>query len=360
MGLVTPLSIGCKFLRFLLNFFVLTTLTMLAALPASASMLSGAALQSKAAPPEASGIGIRLLDIPRATQDNPRARSYIVDHVRPGTTIERRIQVQNNTDSEKSVRVYPGAADIVNGSFIGRDGAAKNDLTTWTSAERTQLEMAPRSRADVLVTIDVPSNAAEYEQYAVLWAEVRTPKDPDTQIVSASRVGVRIYLSVGPGNGPPTEFTIDSLTAARTEDDKPTIVATVTNSGGRALDITGDVALSDGPGGLSAGPVVLDQATTIAPGESGEVSYTLKPELPNGPWTAHVKLRSGLFEQEETAKITFPDSGTSEPVSTGDGLSIPVVIAIILMLALIVGATATALLRKRKLARNQRQHLTDM
>ncbi|GII28554.1 hypothetical protein Pmi06nite_19960 [Planotetraspora mira] len=29
------------------------------------------------------------------------------------------------------------------------------------------------------------------------------------------RVGVRIYLSVGPGNPPPTDFTIESLTAQR-------------------------------------------------------------------------------------------------------------------------------------------------
>lgn len=303
-------------------------------------------------PSRSAGIGIRLLDIPSATQNNPRARSYIVDHVRPGTTIERRIQVQNNTDAAQSVRVYPGAADIVDGSFIGREGAAKNDLTTWTSAERTQVEMAPRSTADVLVTIDVPNDAAEQEQYAVLWAEVRAPKDPDTQIVSATRVGVRIYLSVGPGNGPPTEFSIDSLTAARTEDDRPTIVAAVTNSGGRALDITGDVTLSDGPGGLSAGPFALDKTTTIAPGKSGEVSYTLEPELPNGPWTAHVKLKSGLFEQEETAEITFPTTGTSEPINTGDGRSIPLIVAVILILALVVGATATALIQKRRRARN--------
>lgn len=321
---------------------------MLAAVPASAAMVHSTTLQSKASKaPESSGIGIRLLDIPSASQDNPRARSYIVDHVRPGTTIERRIQVQNNTDVAQSVRVYPGAAEIADGSFIGRDGAAKNDLTTWTSAERTWLEMAPRSTANVLVTIDVPDDAAEQEQYAVLWAEVRAPKDPDTQIVTASRVGVRIYLSVGPGNGPPTEFTIDSLTAARTQDDRPTIVATVTNTGGRALDLTGDATLSDGPGGLSAGPFALDQATTIAPGKSGKVSYILKPELPNGPWAAHVTLKSGLFEQEETVDITFPTEG---PSNTGDGRSIPLIVAIILILALIVGATAAALRHKRRLA----------
>jgi hypothetical protein len=338
-------------LRFLLKVLVLTTLTMLAAFPASAAMVYGTTLQSKApTAPESSGIGIRLLDIPSATQNDPRARSYIVDNVRPGATIERRIQVQNNTDVAQSVRVYPGAADIVDGSFIGREGAAKNDLTTWTSAARTQLEMAPRSTAEVLVTIVVPHDAAEQEQYAVLWAEVRAPKDPDTQIVSASRVGVRIYLSVGPGNGPPTEFTIDSLTAARTKGDRPTIIATVTNSGGRAVDITGDVTLSDGPGGVSAGPFALNQAITIAPGKSGEVSYILEPGLPNGPWTAHVKLKSGLFEQKETAEITFPTTGTSEPINTRDGRSIPLIVAIILIFALVVGGTATALLRKRKLA----------
>ncbi len=43
------------------------------------------------------GLGIRLVDVPVATADDPRALVYIIDHVAPGALIERRIEVSNRT-----------------------------------------------------------------------------------------------------------------------------------------------------------------------------------------------------------------------------------------------------------------------
>ncbi len=167
--------------------------------------------------PEQSGIGLRLLDIPTAAQDDPRAQSYVVDRLAPGTVIQRRIQVQNDSDSTQLVRIYPGAAHIEAGSFIGEDDPAVNELTTWTSVDQEQLEVAPGESADVTVTIDVPADAPEGEQYAAIWAEIRSTPNKNANIIQASRVGIRMYLSVGPGNGKPADFSIDSLTSARDE-----------------------------------------------------------------------------------------------------------------------------------------------
>ena len=61
-----------------------------------------------------SGIGIRLVDVPVAEQDNPRALLYIVDHLVPGTVIQRRIDVSNTTASTAHVVLYPAAASIAN------------------------------------------------------------------------------------------------------------------------------------------------------------------------------------------------------------------------------------------------------
>ena len=265
--------------------------------------------------PEPSGVGVRLLDIPAATQNDPRARSYIVDRLAPGITIARRIQVQNNSGSPQSVRIYPGAATIKNGTFIGGSDPAVNELTTWTSIDQPQLDLSAGQEADALVTIKVPADAAEDEQYAVVWAEVRSAPAKGKNIVQASRVGIRIYLSVGPGNGKPADFTITSLTTARDTDGNPQVMAKVTNTGGRALDITGDLKLTEGPSGLSAGPFPLQQATTIAPGANQNVIFTLDAELPNGPWEAHLRLKSGLVEHETSATITFPNAGQGETVT---------------------------------------------
>jgi hypothetical protein len=65
---------------------------------------------------------------------------------------------------------------------------------------------------------------------------------------------IRLYLSVGPGGAPAANFTIDSLTAKRTPDGHPTVLARVHNTGGRALDMNGTLRLVDGPGALDAGP----------------------------------------------------------------------------------------------------------
>src|SRR5687768_16482086 len=76
------------------------------------------------------GIGIRLVDAPVATRDNPRASVYIIDHVAPGTRIERRIEVTNDTGKRTEVAVYPAAAEIKDGSFAGLEADTPNELST--------------------------------------------------------------------------------------------------------------------------------------------------------------------------------------------------------------------------------------
>ncbi|MFD5276346.1 hypothetical protein ACFWIX_02165 [Pseudarthrobacter sp. NPDC058362] len=136
-------------------------------------------------------------------------------------------------------------------------------------------------------------------------------------------MGIRVYLSVGPGNGKPADFAIGSLTAVRGVDGKPRLSALVTNTGGRALDLQGSLTLADGPGALSAGPFDTKKASTLATGERREVVFELPAEIPNGPWTAEVRLKSGLLERVASARITFPDEGenaASVPVPGSGGL----------------------------------------
>src|SRR5437762_204087 len=81
-----------------------------------------------------------------------------------------------------------------------------------------------------------------------------SPPDTGGGITQVSRVGIRLYISVGAGGPPAAAFTIDTLTAQRSADGAPTVVAAVQNTGGRALDMNGSMELRNGPGGLSAGP----------------------------------------------------------------------------------------------------------
>lgn len=312
-------------------------------------------------PGSETGVGIRLLDVPAATQTDPRARSYIVDNLAPGTTIHRRVEVQNNTNSAQTVQVYAGAAHIQDNSFVGEDGAAKNALTTWTSLDHPALTMAPGGKADVVATIAVPADAPEGEQYAAIWAEVRAPADPKTHIVSASRAGVRVYLSVGPGNGPAADFSITSVTASRDKTGAPSIDATVTNSGGRALDLSGTVMLTAGPGGLSAGPFPTPKTITLTPGSQGSIPLALSTTIPDGPWTATVTLHSGLITHTATTQLTFPQAGQSNNVPVSANPLIPG--WLLVMIAAIALSGAGVLLwfllrRRRNRPQNHRAEVT--
>jgi hypothetical protein len=165
------------------------------------------------------------------------------------------------------------------------------------------------------VSITVPRDAAPGERYGVVWAEVRSAPTADAGLVQVSRVGIRLYISVGPGGPPAADFTIESLTAERTSDGRPLVRATVHNTGGRALDMYGTLRLSSGPGGLSAGPFPVTLGITLAIGETERVTTALDPQLPAGPWDARITLHSGLVERTARGTITFPVSGASAVVN---------------------------------------------
>lgn len=256
-------------------------------------------------------ISIRLAEAPTARADDPRAQVYIVDHVAPGSRFTRDVEVTNDTDRPRTIDVYPGPADIVDGAWTVADPGAESDLTGWLSTGRDQVSLAPGESAVVPVTVDVPDTATEGERYGVVWAS--TAGDGDGQVRMVSRVGIRVYLSVGPGGEPASHFDITALDGSRAEDGTLQAVATVTNTGGRAVDLGGALSLTDGPGGLRAGPFDVENRSTLAPGETGRVSLDLDPSLPLGPWHARLRLESGQATDSISATLTFPDRvGTTE------------------------------------------------
>lgn len=336
-------------MRLILTAFAILLVNVFATSPAiAAAPATGFSTQLRTATGN-EGIGIRLLDVPTATQNDPRARSYIVDNLPPGTTIERRIQLANHSASPQSVTVYTGSARIESGAFIGDEGNTVNELSTWTAVSDSELILDAGATADVMVTVTVPADASSGERYAAIWAEVRAPSDENTTIVNASRVGIRMYVSVGAGNGAAPEFTIGAVQASRTAEGLPQVTATVTNTGGRALDVLGSLALSEGPSGLSAGPFPTENATTLAPGDEGQVVVTLEDGFPAGPWQAVLTLHSGLIEHDITAEITFPSASQTVTMATGNSLNAwPIVIASLSVLALLTIVTMTWAGRRRQ------------
>ncbi|GII33515.1 COG1361 family protein [Planotetraspora mira] len=259
---------------------------------------------------EADGsLGIRLLEASSNRSDDPRARLYIVDHINPGTTISRRFEITNTSSTAQHIAIFPGAAEIRGNAFVPSADRDANELSSWVAVDRPQVVAPPHSRIPLTATISIPKSASRGERYGGIWAQVRSaPAGPasGSTIRVVNGVGIRIYLDVGPGGDPPSDFRIESLLPGRTEDGLPTVRATVHNTGERALDLSGRMWLSEGPNGLQAGPFAAQVGTTLAPGSSAPVSVMLRQPLPDGPWKVALTLESGRVHRTVTGTLTFP------------------------------------------------------
>lgn len=291
-------------------------------------------------------VGIRLVDAPANRADDPRAREYIVDHLAPGATITRHVEVSNRTATTQMVELYAAAASITGGNFQFGDGRAANDLTSWTTVDPTTVSLPAGGGVSLAtVTIAVPADASPGERYAVLWAQLPPAVPAGGGIAAVNRVGVRIYLSVGEGGEPASDFVITTLEARRDAERNPLVAATVQNTGGRALDLSGKLWLTNGPGGLSAGPFDAKLGTTLGLEQTEPVLVSMDRAIPAGPWDARVVLRSGTTEREATATITFPGAAatSSRPVAAragagGGGQLLPILagIAVLVFCALLL------------------------
>ncbi len=311
----------------------------------AAALLGPAAAQASAAPSDGRhvGIGIRLVDAPSSLVDDPRAHAYVIDGLAPGATITRHVEVTNDTGHAAHLLLYADAATVEDGQFAPAAGETANELTSWTTVTPSAVDLPQGGRATATVVVRVPQDASRGERYAAVIADLPPAGGPGVRV--RNRVGVRMYIDVGHG-APKVDFTIDTLTAQRDADGRPVVQAQVHNTGERALDMRGTLALSDGPGGLSAGPFPAKLGTTLAPGQSEPVAVPLDDALPAGPWHARIALRSGLLSRTAEGDITFPAAaGTSAPpveahpvpLTRDRHVLVPLAVGLVVALLLVLG-----------------------
>jgi hypothetical protein len=279
---------------------------MLAALAGTVAPAAAAAVtQPKTGP--AQRFGTRLVDVPVSEANNPRGLRYIIDYLPTGTTIHRRILVTNYETRAAHLTVYPDAAQISDEQFTGDTGATRNELTGWISVQHPAVNLAPGASVMDMITITVPAGATRGEHYGVIWVQQESyaRNTSGFGVNEIDRVGIRIYLAVGQGGAPPTVFAITSVTGHLSAQGQPSIVVHVDNTGGRAVDLDGTARLTDGPGGTSAGPFPAQRIITLAPGQSGNMSFAPPKTLPAGSWQAKVTLVSGITTVTGTGTVQF-------------------------------------------------------
>ena len=337
--------------RRFLGAFTLAAAVLTVAAAALTPALAGSAQAVTKPPPGV--FGIRLADIPVIEADNPRAYRYIIDHLNPGVTIHRRVQIANLTPSAARITVYPDAAIIRGGSFVGDVGQTRSYLTTWITLSRHSVSLAPHTRAMVTVTIQVPPTASPGNLYGVIWAQETNlgKTSSGVNIIETNRVGIRIYLNVGPGGPSPVNFDITSIRGTRSAHGQFMVVAQVNNTGGQAIDATGTLKLTNGPGGLSAGPY-KEPSVTLAPGQSQPITVVLNKQMPQGSWRATIDETSGITQRSAGATIDF------YPVRSKRLYLILAVVLIVLLL--LAAALAVWLIRRNRRSSPGSGHLDDV
>lgn len=240
-------------------------------------------------------ISIGLADESNA-DDDPRSRFYVVDVAKPGAQLRREVRVGNATLVDRTIDVYVTDAAVEDGGFNLDDEPA--ELASWSSTEPTTLEIPAGGSATASVSFDIPDDASEGERYGVIWAQ---PHGTDSQGV-VNRVGVRVYLLVDADGRSSTELVVDTLRPRRDDAGNAEVVIAMSNTGTRAADVTGDLAL-DGDAHVGA----MEQRVTLSPGETRQASMTFDADVPNGPWKALVTLDVNGVERRATATIEFPE-----------------------------------------------------
>jgi hypothetical protein len=315
-----------------------------AGVPRAASGPARHAVLTSSSPAKQTKFGVRLVQAPISERHNPRAQGEIVDSLHPGAVRHWVVGVSNLGTAPVRLRIYAAAAVIRRGQFLPANRQyAQNQLTTWVRVSHWIVFLKAHHSGTVKVTIKVPRHAPEGEQYGVVWAQgSNVMHGRHANVTLVNRVGIRIYLAVGPGGGPPTGFALGAVSGTIARNGAKVASVKVHNTGGLAVSLTGTLTLTSKSDGLRAGPFAATP-TVIAPGQSFPVTVLLPAKVPTGPWQAVVSLKSGVFSRSEHASLAFTTIGGG-----GGGFPAKPVAAVVLILLMLAAATVLVLRSKRR------------
>jgi hypothetical protein len=188
----------------------------------------------------------------------------------------------------------------------------------------------------------------------MVWAEVADNPDPGVSVHNVGRAGIRIYLSVGQGGEPPSDFQITGLRGGRTPDGAPHVTADVKNTGQRALDLVGELSLTEGPNGLSTG-AIRSPGVTLGLGAATTVHILLDRRLPEGTWSARLALASGWTRRAVTGTISFGPVAPAPTVQPSAHSNDRILVGGLVTSALVLTALVGFAVRHRLSSRQRRK-----
>lgn len=138
---------------------------------------------------------------PRA--DNPRTTSIFVYESEPGSVTEDAVKLINNTDEQRTVKVYAvDSQHSSDGAFACAQAVdEKKDVGAWLTLQTNEVTLEPNSNKEVSFSVKVPATAETGEHNGCI--AIEDTKAPTQQvgngIVLSFRSALRVAVTV-PGN----------------------------------------------------------------------------------------------------------------------------------------------------------------
>ena len=170
------------------------------------------------------------------------------------------------------------------------------------------VKLGPGGRKLFKATVSIPDNAVRGERYGVVWAEMAPRKDSEG-VINIGRVGIRLYVSTGPGGTPSTHFDIgvaDGPPRSEQRAHRPGHGAQHRRASSRSPGVAHAVRRSRRALSRSG---LHPSGSTLGIGDTQSVQVPLHPRLPGGPWRVKLTLTSGVTTRTAEATLSFPLDG---------------------------------------------------
>lgn len=298
--------------------------------------------QAPAPAASAGGFGLRVV-----AEAGAEAPTSIAESAAPGAVVTRMLVAYNDSASSVDLDVYAASADeSPDDGFTIRPDREQNELSSWTTLTPAHLSLAPGQTAPVTLTVAVPSDATASERHAVLWSQ--TAGQPDsTGSVTATRVGMRLRVAVGGGNGPTPQFSLGTPVVTSTPDGRRITVG-LHNFGRATLRPRATLALADGPDDLRVDPLTVTTDDVAADGRT-TLSFPLDEVIPPGQWHLTVTVTDGPTSHTTDTTTELPAAGKSSSATGASSIGSPARLTIPAAIAVAAGTILLAVsLRRRR------------
>lgn len=134
------------------------------------------------------------------TTTDERTASWFIYALPGGGTKNDALLVTNNTDNKLTLDVYPADSTPTsgNGFALKQQSEKMTDLGKWIKLSTTLVTLAPHQEISVPFTINVPNETAPGLYAGGVMIAERVAADKTKGMKIATRIGVRVYVTVVP------------------------------------------------------------------------------------------------------------------------------------------------------------------